>query len=331
MSRAIQYRHFGSPEALEMVDVPVEEPGVGQVRIKVWAAGLNPVDAKTFTGRFPIRPAEFVGRLRHLSRWFSSTFPRTVGRDFAGVVDAVGPDATSLAVGDKVLGTLRSAPGDAAVRGSLTDHLIAPVSDVVHLPDALDSRLAASLGVAAQTACGALRHLEIGANDVLAMSGASGSVGSIATQLAVKRGTTVLGIAGPSSAERLRRWGAIPIDYDGDVADQLRTAAPGPITAFLDCYGGDYVSLALDLGVQASRVGTLVPSPAVLFKRVRFTGSRHAQAGDLDRVAAEVAGGTIEASDMRVVPFALDAVQAAYADLLAGRVRGKLVVDLTGT
>ncbi len=190
--------------------------------------------------------------------------------------------------------------------------------------------MAASLGVAAQTACGALRHLEIGANDVLAISGASGSVGSIATQLAVLRGATVLGIAGPSSAERLSRWGAVPIDYNGDVADQLRTLAPSPITAFLDCYG-DYVSLALDLGVQPSRVGTLLPSPAVLFKRVQFTGSRHAKVGDLDQVAADVAGGTIEVSAMRVLPFTLDAVQTAYADLLAGRVHEKLVVDLAGT
>ncbi len=331
MSRAIQYRRFGAPEMLQLIDVPVEEPRVGQVRINVWAAGLNPVDAKTFTGMFPVRPAELVSRLRHPSRWFSRTFPRTVGRDFAGVVDAVGSDITGVAVGDTVLGTLRSAPGDAAVRGSLTDHLIAPVNDVVHLPDGLDFRMAASLGVAAQTACGALRHLDVGPSDVLAISGAAGSVGSIATQLAALRGATVLGIAGSSSAEQLCRWGAVPVDYDGDVTDQLRTLAPGPITAFLDCYGGDYVSLALGLGVQARRVGTLVPSPAVLFKRVQFTGSRHAQAGDLDQVAADVANSTIEVSAMRVVPFTLDTVQAAYADLLAGRVREKLVVDLTGT
>lgn len=330
MSRAIQYHRFGSPETLEMVDVPIEEPGDGEVRIKVWAAGLNPVDAKTFTGMFPIRPAELVNRLRHPSRWFVSTFPRTVGRDFAGVVDAVGSGVTGFAVGDKVFGTLRSAPGDAAVRGSLTDHLIAPISDVVHLPAALDYRVAASLGVAAQTACGALRHLEIGADDILAMSGASGSVGSIATQLAVLRGATVIGIAGPASAERLRRWGALAVDYEGDVADQLRTLAPRRITAFLDCYGGEYVSIALGLGVQPSRVGTLVPSPAILFKRVQFTGSRHAKVGDLDQISADVAGGVIEVSAMQVVPFTLAAVQAAYADLLAGRAHKKLVVDLAG-
>jgi NADPH:quinone reductase-like Zn-dependent oxidoreductase len=182
--------------------------------------------------------------------------------------------------------------------------------------------------VAAQTASGALRALQVGTGDVLVISGASGSVGSLATQLAILRGATVIGIAGASNADYLRRLRAIPVSYDGDVTAQIRDAAPDPVTKFLDCYGGDYVKLALALGVPANNVGTLVPSPIVFLKGVQFTGSRHAQPGDLDHVASLVADGTIQVTISQVLPFDLEAVRTGYADLLTGHVRGKLIVDI---
>lgn len=110
MGRAIEYRRFGGPEVLEEVERPTQAPGDGEVRIAVRAVGLNPLDFKTFEG--DLRPVERVQRLIHPRRWLegaSSRFPRGVARDFAGVIDAVGTNVTDLAVGDAVLGTLRSA------------------------------------------------------------------------------------------------------------------------------------------------------------------------------------------------------------------------------
>jgi len=135
MSRAIEYRTFGGPEVLEEAERPAQAPGDGEVRIAVRAVGLNPLDFKTFRG--DLRRLERVQRILHPRRWLegaSARFPRGVARDFAGVIDTVGANVTDLAVGDAVLGTLRSAPGQADTRGALTTELVAPADDAAKKP-----------------------------------------------------------------------------------------------------------------------------------------------------------------------------------------------------
>lgn len=325
--RAVQYSRFGDPGALELVDVKVPVPGPGQVLVTVQAAGLNPVDVKTLSGPAPIRMAETVGRLTHPSRWMSSAFPRTIGRDFVGIIEAVGPGVTTAQVGQAVLGTLRSAPGDGATAGSVATHLVAPVADITPLPDGLDLLTAASLGVVAQTASGALRALGVGPDDVLVINGATGGVGSVATQLAAQRGATVLGIASPRSADRLRSWGAIPVSYEGDVSAALRSTTPSPVTALLDCHGGDAARLARELGLSRHKVGTLTPSPSAL-QAAQFTGSRHARPGDLAHVADLVAQGRLHPQTAVAVPFEIKSVREACRGLIAGKTRMKLVVTI---
>lgn len=326
--QAVQYRRFGGPEVLELVDVTPPTPGPGCVLIAVQAAGLNPVDVKTLTGPAPIRVAETVGRLTHPSRWMTPTFPRTIGRDFVGAVEAVGPGVTTVRVGQAVLGTLRSAPGDGVTAGSLATHLVAPVVDVTPLPDRLDLLTAASLGVVAQTASGALRALGVGRGDVLVISGAVGGVGSVATQLAVHHGATVLGIASPRSTEQLRSWGAIPISYEGNVPAGVRAVAPRRVTAVLDCHGGDAARLAREFGLGRDKVGTLTPSPATL-RAAQFTGSRHACPGDLAHVADLVAQGRLHPQPAVAVPFEIKFVREACRGLLTKKTRKKLVVTIS--
>ena len=175
MSRAIEYRRFGGPEILEEAERPAQAPGDGEVRVAVRAVGLNPLDFKTFRG--DLRGLERVQRIIHPRRWFESAsarFPRGVARDFAGVIDAVGANVTDLTVGDAVLGTLRSAPGQADIRGALTTELVAPADDVVKKPASLSFTQAACLGVAAQTACGAFKQLNVHEGDVIVISAAAG-------------------------------------------------------------------------------------------------------------------------------------------------------------
>jgi len=127
VSRAIEYRRFGGPEVLEEVEHPEQTPGDGEVRITVRAVGLNPLDFKTFEGQ--LRRVERVQRLIHPRRWFegaSANFPRCVARDFAGVIDAVGANITGFTVGDAVLGTLRSAPGQADTQWTTPPPEVAP-------------------------------------------------------------------------------------------------------------------------------------------------------------------------------------------------------------
>jgi|GEM_PF-380961 len=154
MSRAIEYRRFGGPEVLEMVDVPAPEPRDGETRIAVKAAALNPMDEKVFSGDPRLRLVGFANAIPKPAQWFMPSFPKRVGRDFAGIVDAVGGGTSGLAVGDTVLGTLRGAPGTKTKSGSLAEHVVAPVEDVIHKPKALSFESAAALGVVAQTACG---------------------------------------------------------------------------------------------------------------------------------------------------------------------------------
>ena len=316
MVRAIEYRSFGGPEVLEMAEVPEPVPGPGQVRVAVRAAGLNPVDWKIVSGMM-----DGDGPRR----------PRGVGRDYAGVVDAVGEGVASVAVGDEVLGTVHAAPGSGSGAGTLAERLVVDAGDVVLKPAALSFAQAAALGVAVEAAAGALRALGVHDGDVLVVSAASGGVGSMAVQLAGRAGAAVIGIAGEDSLDHIRSLGAVAVAYGEDLEDRVRAAAPSPVTRLLDCHGPQYVDLALALGLAPEAIATIVPAPPSIAKGVRVTGSRDARPEDLRRAAALVADGTMTVTIARVYPFDVDSVRQAYTELRGGHVRGKLVVDLPET
>ncbi len=331
MNRAVQYRRFGAPNVLEMVEVADAAPEAGEIRVAVRAVGLNPVDSKAFGGDPRLKLVESLHVVREPGRWFGrgpSRFPRGVARDFAGVVDAIGPQVTGLAVGDAILGTLRSAPGLGTKKGTLAEKAIAVANDAIIKPEVLGFDVAASLGVAAQTASGAFRHLELSPSDVIVISAAAGGVGSLAAQLAVHKGATVIGIAGEQNADYLRTLGAIPVSHGKDVKARVLAAAPRSVTKMLDCFGGEYVKLGFALGLSGHAIGTLVPSPGAIIRGAQFTGSRHAQSGDLEDVATLVADGAIAVNLAHIYPFTIDSVRDAYIELNTGHVRGKIVVSL---
>jgi NADPH:quinone reductase-like Zn-dependent oxidoreductase len=330
--RAVQYRRFGGPEVLEMAEVADPTPGAGEVRVSVKAVGLNPVDAKTFAGDPRLRLVESLHTLRDPGRWFGrgpDRFLRGVARDFSGVVDAVGPGVTDLSIGDAVLGTLRSAPGLGMRKGALAEKVVASRSDVVLKPEALSFDTAASLGVAAQTASGAFRRLNLTGADIVVISAAAGGVGSLAVQLAAHRGATVIGIAGERNADYLRSLGAVPVPHGEAIRARILAAAPQPVTKLLDCFGGEYVSLGFALGLPGRAIGTLVPSPGAIIRGARFTGSRHGRPDDLQEVSDLVAEGAIGVSLAGVHPFDIESVRDAYAEQARGHVRGKIVVRLS--
>ncbi|MGO3041997.1 NADP-dependent oxidoreductase [Ancrocorticia populi] len=313
MNRAIEYQGFGTPSVLDIVEAQAVEPGEGEVRVSVEAAGLNPVDWKIFSGSFG---------------GDESKLPKGVAKDFAGVVDAVGRGVTEFAVGDEVLGSIKKAVQTDQPNGALANHLVASVRDVAKKPEGLSFVDAASLGIPALTACGSLRALEFTADDVIVISAASGGVGSIVVQLAASVGATVIGIASESSAEYLRSLGAVPVAYGPDLASRVRAAAQRPVTKLLDCFGEEYIDLALELGLSSGTYGTLVGTEGAVQKGASLTGSRDAQLGDLGRVAKLVADGTLKVTVADVYPFTTDSVREAYAELQNGHVRGKLVVDI---
>ena len=184
--------------------------------------------------------------------------------------------------------------------------------------------------MAAQTACGAFKQLNLHEGDVIVISAAAGGVGSLASQLAVSRGATVIGIAGARNMDYLRSLGAIPVTYGENLTSRVRDAAPSPVTKLLDCYGGTYVRLGRDLGLTGRSIGTLVPSRAAILRGAQFTGSRHSSGrGDLKEVAELVADDAIKVEVARTYSFTLEQIRAAYTELAKGHVRGKLAVDLS--
>ena len=327
MARIIGYRRFGGVEVLEEGSVPLPAPGEGQVLVSVRAAGINPVDYKLFGGL--TRPLEVLRTIVHPSRWFARGEDRPlrgVGQDLAGVVAAVGP-GVAVAVGDEVIGLLRAAPWQVREYGSLATQLVIAADNVVPKPASVSFEVAGGLGVAAQTAMGAMRSVKADAGDVIVVAAAAGGVGGLVTQLALARGATVIGIAGPSNADYLRSLGAIPVSYGEGLEQRIKDAAPSPVTAFIDCFGG-YASLAHSLGVPGERVGTLVPTPAIALRRAHFTGGRDGKIADIATVAGLIDRGTVSLTIAGTYPFDVEQVRAAYTQLMGGHVRGKIVITM---
>ncbi len=306
MSKAVRFDRFGDVDVLDLRDVERPRPGAGEVLVEVRAAGINPGEASIRKGV--------------MQDIFPTTFPSGQGSDFAGVVAETGSDVDEFSVGDEVIGFSEK-------RASHAEFVVVPAGNLTAKPVEVSWEVAGALYVAGTTAYAAVRAVDLAQGDVVAVAGAAGGVGSIAAQLAVDSGATVLGIAGPSNDEWLRVHGVIPVNYGDELAERLRAAAPtGRIDAFLDFFGGGYVALAVDeLGVAPDRVDTIIDFAAAEQFKVRTAGNADAaDAGVLAQLAALVADGRLEVPIAEV--FALDDVRKAYRTLEQRHTRGKLVL-----
>jgi NADPH:quinone reductase-like Zn-dependent oxidoreductase len=158
------------------------------------------------------------------------------------------------------------------------------------------------------------------------VAGAAGGVGSITVQLARHAGATVIGLASESNHEWLRGHGVIPVIYGDGVEDRIRAAArDGKVDAFIDTVGGDYVQIALDLGVAPARVDTIANFAAVEEFGVKAEGNAAgASTANLADLAKLIAAGEVEVPIAATYP--LDQVQDAYRELASGHTRGKIVL-----
>jgi NADPH:quinone reductase-like Zn-dependent oxidoreductase len=306
MPKAVRFDEYGGVDVLKVVEVPQPEPGPGQVLVQVKAAGINPGEAKIREG------------LLH-SMW-PATFPSGEGSDLAGVVAAVGPGVTAFQPGDEVIGFVDT-------RSSQAEFAVAETGDLTPKPAAVPWDVAGALKVAGTTAVAMVRAVGAGAGDTVVVAGAAGGVGSIAVQLARRAGATVIGLASEGNHDWLRAHGTIPVTYGDGVTDRIRSAAPngGKVDAFIDTVGGDYVQLALDLGVPASRVDTIVSFDAVDKFGVKAEGGAAVPgAGTLAELARLIAAGELDVPIVATYP--LDQVQEAYRRLAEGHLLGKIVL-----
>ena len=181
MPKAIRVHAHGGPEVLSWEEVPVGNPGPGEARVRHTVVGLNFVDTYHRTGLYPV------------------PLPFTPGQEAAGVVDAVGPDVTDLAVGDRV------AYGTGPV-GAYAELRVMPAERLVRLPREIDDRTAAAMMLKGLTAQYLLRQtFEVKPGDTILFHAAAGGVGLIACQWAKHLGATVIGTAGSDEKARLAR------------------------------------------------------------------------------------------------------------------------------
>ncbi|WIX86161.1 NADP-dependent oxidoreductase [Amycolatopsis sp. DG1A-15b] len=303
MSRAVVYEKFGGPEVLELREVPEPHAGPGEVRVRVTAAGLNPMD-----WGLAARP-EAAAR-------FGITLPSGFGYDFAGVVDEVGPGVGGTAVGDRVHG--------GALGRAVADFVVLKASDALFpTPDGISDEVASTLPVAGSTAAAALAAIGLRAGDTLLIGGAAGGVGIFAVQLARLAGATVIGTAAEGTFPFLRKLGAEPVTYGPGLAGRVREL--GDITAATDLFGTETVEAALELGVPPERISTISvgPNPP---GGVRATGGADAEPGALAKIADAIAAGRLTVPVAAVFP--VEKIRDAVALQAARHVHGKVVVTL---
>src|SRR5205085_5060186 len=303
MSRAVRFDTYGGVDVLKVVEVakPVPEPREALVRVK--AAGINPGEAKIRAGLLA-------------ARW-PATFPSGQGSDLAGVVTQTGPGVTGFAAGDEVIGYTDN-------RASQAEYVVVEEQNLTARPAGVPWEAAGAPNVAGATAYAAVRAVALTAGDTVVVSGAAGGVGSLAVQLARRAGATVIGLASPANHAWLAGHGVIPVAYGDGVADRIRQAA-GKVDAFIDTFGADYVELALELGVEPSRIDTIVRFDAVAEHGVKAEGNAAgASASTLAELAGLIADGQLEVPIAATYP--LGQVQEAYRRLASGHIRGKIVL-----
>jgi NADPH:quinone reductase-like Zn-dependent oxidoreductase len=313
MSEVVVAAGYGGPEVLSMIDVPTPEPGGGEVRIAVRAAGVNPIDHKTYSGQFGTDPAKL---------------PLRLGNEAAGVVTAVGTDATGpagpIAVGDEVIAY--PAPDAYAAE------LVVPASAVVPKPGKMPWEEAGGLMVTGVTAVHTLEAVGLREGETVLVHGGAGGVGHLAVQLAVGGGATVLATASPGKHDLLRELGAIPVAYGPGLADRVRAAAPQGIDAAVDTVGTDEaVDVSLELVPDRSRIATIAAFGRAHEAGIKLLGNGPgADPGTQIREAARLQlTEAVSVGRLRVLvaaTYPLREATAAHRDSMTARTAGKIIL-----
>jgi NADPH:quinone reductase-like Zn-dependent oxidoreductase len=298
-------------EKPQLGEIPVPAVTDGTVLVRVRAAGLNPID-NAIAGGF------LAGMMPH-------AYPVVIGRDAAGVVEAVGAGVTHVKPGDEVLGHVLLTPPIQA--GTLAEFALLPAAAVVLKPAALSFAQAAALPLAAAAATAAVDAIDARAGQTVLVNGASGGVGSFAIQLLAARGVTVL--ATGAEVDRLTALGATTVvdRAAGPVADQVLVAHPGGVDALINLFGRTDADVPLAAVRRGGVVATLAqaPGPDVDGLTVHKIMTR-ALAEVTGPLADRAATGGLTVAVETVIP--LEQAAEALTAIASGRAKGKTVVTL---
>lgn len=312
MRRVVQDT-VGGPEVLRVAEVDLPEPLPTEIRVRVTAAGVNPVDAKTREGG---GMASVLGDP-----------PFSVGWDVAGVVDELGMGVTRFAVGDRVFG-MPWFPREAAGYG---EYVTAPSRHFTRIPDGVDDVTAAATPLAALTAWQILVDTaDVQPGGRVLIHAAGGGVGHLAVQIARARGAHVIGTASAGKHEQLRALGVEElVDYRSQDVTEVVSEPVDVVVDLPGTYGFESLEVLRPGGLVVS-----VPSgvPEGLAEAAETQGKRATWfLVEPDGVALTGIARLMEAGNLRVIVsgrYPLDDVAEAHRELEKGSTFGKLVLTL---
>ncbi|GAA1948738.1 NADP-dependent oxidoreductase [Microbacterium deminutum] len=301
-------------EAPAILDVDIPEPEPGEVRVRVSAASVNGFDLAVAAG--------------YMAGYFEHRYPLVLGREFAGVVDALGEGVEGVVIGDRVIGVV-SKPH--LQEGAFAEYTTAIVESGVALaPDSLSDAAAASLAHTGSTALVILDTLGDIAGKTLLIVGATGGVGTLLVQLTAAAGATVIATGRTDEGRALLRelGAAHAVDY-ADLEEEVRAIAPEGVDAAVHLIGdvGQVGSLVRDGGRLVSPVAYAFEGPDA--ERIRFATIAGYSTGDGLRKLADL----VDQGALRVIvdrEKSLDDTEAAFAEYAADHKIGNIVVIVGG-
>lgn len=304
--KVVDIQRFGGSDVLNIDEVPLPTPKHHEVLVKVHAAGVNPVDYKIRSGRYPAVREDAL--------------PYVLGRDAAGDVIAVGPEVTKFRIGEYVFGM----PG--IQRGAYAEYVLLKESEAAHVPADLDYISAAAVPLAALTAWqGLFRHGGLRAGQSVLIHGGSGGVGHFAIQFAKARGAQVITTVSAEHTEFARKLGADRIiDYKATRFEE----EVEDLDMVFDLIGGETQERSFSClkrgGVLVSTLNEPSQEKASEFgiRALRYTVEESGE--DLSEIGRLIDAGLVKPHISRVFPF--DEAREAQDFLERTHPEGKVVL-----
>ncbi|GAA5335601.1 MULTISPECIES: zinc-dependent alcohol dehydrogenase family protein [Thermus] len=313
--RAVVLRGFGGLDMLEEGDLPVPEPGPGEVLVKNLAVAVNPVDAK----------------IRAAGRWAGVEPPFVLGYDAAGVVAKVGPGVKDLKEGDEVYYTPEIFGNP---HGTYAEFTPVPAGLVARKPKNLSFAEAAAIPLAGGTAWEAVvRRLAVRPGETVLVMGGAGGVGSFAVQFAKAAGAFVIATASQENLPVLRELGAdLALDYRGAWQEEVLRATEGlGVDAAFETAGENLVERVIPVVRPFGRIATILPPQGNLSGLYTKNQTLYGVFLTRERKRLEEMRPLFERGQAKpllaeVLPFTLENLRKAHARMDSGHGRGKIVL-----